>query len=111
MNVIIAGSREFTDTEKIESVLRETNITKLICGMCRGPDKIAFDYCKKNKIEVEMMPALWEEYGRSAGPIRNKDMAKQADYLIAFWNGKSRGTKNMIEEMKKLNKPIKIVHV
>ena len=44
-----------------------------------------------------LYPADWERHGRAAGPIRNEEMAEVSDALIAFWDGKSRGTKSMIE--------------
>ncbi|MBR6510506.1 MAG: hypothetical protein IKT38_07870, partial [Clostridia bacterium] len=57
---------------------------------------------------VEKYLADWEKYGKSAGPIRNKQMAEVSDYVICFWDEKSKGTKSMIDYAKKLNKPIKI---
>lgn len=65
-------------------------------------------YAKDNGFRVEKHPADWEKYGRAAGPIRNREMAEISDYVICFWDGKSRGTKSMIDYAKKLNKSIKI---
>ena len=50
---------------------------------------------------VEGFPAEWDKYGRSAGPIRNGQMAKAAEALIALLAPGSRGTKNMIEQATK----------
>ncbi len=51
------------------------------------------------------MPAEWGKHGNSAGPIRNREMAKYADMAIVLWDGYSPGAKNMVEEMRRLNKP------
>ena len=48
----------------------------------------------------------WNRYGRKAGILRNRKMAKYADALIAVWDGLSRGTANMIAEMEALGKPV-----
>lgn len=111
MKTIVAGTRNFFDVDLIHNTLKKFNITELVCGMCRGVDKIAYDYCKSKNIAIDMYPAKWEEYGKAAGPIRNKEMSDVADCLIAFWDGKSKGTLNMINRMRKLNKPVHIIEV
>ena len=58
-----------------------------------------------------MFNADWNKHGRAAGPMRNKQMADYADVLIAVWDGQSKGTKNMIDQMNKLNKPVFIVWI
>jgi hypothetical protein len=55
-------------------------------------------------------PPDWKKYGKSAGYRRNKEMAEVADALVAFWDGKSKGTANMIDLMRKAGKPLKIVY-
>ena len=67
-----------------------------------------FAYAKENGFGVEKYPAKWERYGRSAGPRRNKQMVEVCDYVICFWDQKSKGTKSMIDYALKYNKPIKI---
>ena len=51
----------------------------------------------------------WEKYGKSAGIIRNHEMGDYADYLLAFWDGTSKGTKDMIDYMKKIGKHGKVI--
>lgn len=53
-------------------------------------------YAKERGYAVSEHPADWDRYGKSAGYIRNKEMAEEADALMAFWDGKSRGTMHMI---------------
>ena len=77
---------------------------EIISGGCSGADEFAERYAKYWDIPLRVFPANWGKYGKSAGVIRNEQMAIYAsacedDYgmLIAFWDGKSRGTKNMID--------------
>lgn len=51
---------------------------------------------KEHNLEIERFPADWKKYGKAAGPIRNDQMAQVADMVIAFWDGKSKGTENML---------------
>ncbi len=65
--------------------------------MARGADKLGYDWGKANNIPIAEFPADWNRYGKSAGYRRNVEMAKNADALLALWDGKSRGTRHMIE--------------
>lgn len=105
MKVIIAGGRDITDYELVLSAVSESKyeITKVISGMAQGVDKLAVRYAKENDLPLDEYWAEWNFYGAAAGPIRNRQMAQNADALIAIWDGKSRGTKNMIEEATKRN--------
>ena len=51
----------------------------------------------------------WDKYGKKAGPIRNELIIKDADNIIAFWDGESRGTLNSINIAKRLNKKLNLV--
>lgn len=97
MRLIIAGGRDFSDKEKLyEEVAKLENITEIVSGKAKGADSLGEQYAKDNNISVKLFPANWKKYGKAAGPIRNEEMAKYADSLIAFWDGKSLGTKSMI---------------
>ena len=113
MKVIIAGCRDFHDYEFVEQSIDKLNldIGEIVYGGAPGVDYLGLLYARKHKIKVKTFLAEWSVYGRAAGPIRNKQMANYGDYLIAFWDGKSKGTKNMINEMKKLGKHGEVVYV
>jgi len=95
---IIAGSRDFTDFELMEKVLKEFEISEIVCGGARGADLLGKEYGDKYGITVKMFPANWERFGNRAGPLRNIEMAEYSNALIAFWDGESTGTKHMITE-------------
>jgi hypothetical protein len=101
MKVIIAGSRNFNDlallTEKCDKILSGQTDIEIVSGTARGADKTGEAYAFSRGYNVRAFPANWDKHGKSAGYIRNKEMAQYADALIAFWDGKSKGTKHMID--------------
>ena len=98
MRVIIAGSRDITDYNLVEEAVKESGITptEIISGGARGVDRLGEQYAERNNLKCTVMPADWHKYGKRAGYIRNDRMAENADALIAVWDGKSKGTANMI---------------
>ena len=104
-NVIIAGGRDFSDYALLAKTMDHllSNIRDditVICGKARGADTLGEQYAKERGFSVQYFPADWKRYGKSAGYRRNAEMAENADALVAFWTGKSRGTKHMIETAK-----------
>jgi len=110
MIYIIAGSRNFKDKETFffSMLDHRATVSKVVSGCALGPDTWGEEWAEMEGIEVIRMPANWTDHGKSAGPIRNAEMADIADVLIAFWDGESRGTADMIK--KALNKGLE-VHV
>lgn len=108
MIICICGSRDFIDYERVCAVLAITHIDKVISGGARGADKLGERYAKEHGIELQIIKPEWSKYGKSAGMMRNLLMANMADYIFAFWDGKSPGTKGMIDYCKSKNKPIEI---
>lgn len=101
MRTIIAGSRNITNADLIRQAIQESgfDITQVITGGARGVDRIAHDICKA-KYDCKIFYADWNKYNKRAGMIRNNEMADNADALIAIWDGKSKGTENMIKTAK-----------
>ena len=115
--VIIAGSRGFNDyatlqatCDNILSQKRMTHTIVIISGTARGADTLGEQYAHERGYTVERFSANWQLYGKAAGPIRNRQMADNADALIAFWDGNSTGTKDMITEAKKKGMAIRIIY-
>lgn len=105
MKIIIAGSRTFTDYKKLSEVcdqfLQDQTDIEIVSGAYyKGADKLGEQYAKERGYKITQFPADWERYGRAAGPKRNEQMANYAGALIAFWDGKSKGTKHMLEVAK-----------
>ena len=98
--LIVAGGRDFTDKKMFANAMyRFPDIltSEFVNGMCpTGADLLARDYARSRGRKVHEFPADWDQYDKAAGPRRNCAMAKFGSVLIAFWDGKSSGTKNMI---------------
>ena len=114
--VIIAGSREFGDyallCEKCDGLLCQKQGTHhiiIISGTARGADQLGERYAHERGYDIQQFPANWERDGKAAGFIRNRQMADVADALIAFWDGRSRGTANMIVLARQKSLPYRIV--
>lgn len=114
--IIIAGGRDFMDynllKEKTNKILQEKKVTHkivIISGCARGADTLGLRYASENAFDVEEYPAEWDKYGKKAGYMRNVEMAENADALIAFWDGKSKGTKHMIDIATERNLPIRVI--
>jgi hypothetical protein len=114
--LIVAGGRDFTDYPLMERELLylyvveyDSNISTIIIGGAKGADFLAEKIANVHELPVKVFPADWERHKKQAGILRNEEMAKEGDILLAFWDQKSPGTKHMIETMKKLNKPVHII--
>ena len=105
--VIIAGGRDFENYEYMCEILNDlfynsttfikSRTIKIISGMAKGADTLAIRYADEHKLTKILFPANWKLYPRAAGFLRNEDMLSIATHLIAFWDGKSSGTKHMID--------------
>ena len=118
LKIVIAGCRNYNNYDEakdyIDFCIREikkNNTIVILSGGCRGADAIGERYAIENGYEIRKFVADWDKYGKAAGPIRNEQMAIEADYIICFWDYKSRGTKSMIENAKKYSKPYKIKNI
>ena len=100
MRVIIAGGRDNWNPQDVLTAIEESSfkISEVVCGEAPGVDTMGRRWAEWNGIAVASFPADWDKYGKPAGPIRNGHMAMYGEALIAVWDGKSRGTKNMIQQ-------------
>ena len=102
MKIIVAGGRDYRlnkdDLQKLENI---EGITELVSGGASGVDSDAEDWATLMNIAIKQFKPNWKQYGRAAGPIRNKEMAKYADAVVLFPGGK--GTQSMYSEAVKEN--------
>jgi len=104
MKVAIVGGRYFNNykllSQKCDSILKNQSNITVLCGLAKG---------KERGYKVLYYPALWDLHGKRAGFIRNAEMRANADGVIAFWDGISRGTKEMIDESVKLGLKVRVI--
>lgn len=110
MKVAIIGSRTFTDYDRLEKICNSLDITEVISGGAIGADYLGKYYANEYNIKYTEFPADWDKHGKKAGYLRNIDIVNAADIVLAFWDGKSKGTKHSIDLARKQNKLCVIFH-
>lgn len=106
--VAIVGSRKYPDLEKVRAYVMAlpTNVV-IVTGGAEGVDKMTEETARLRGLDVEIYLPDWSQ-GKKAGPLRNQQIVANADRVVAFWNGQSRGTKNSIELAQKRGIPVEI---
>lgn len=107
MKVAIAGSRGVDDHNIVNLAIELSGyqISSVVSGCAKGVDTYGAVWAVENGIQLEEFHAEWETLGKCAGMMRNVDMAEEIDAAIIVWDGKSSGTKHMIQQMSRLGKP------
>ena len=110
LRIIIAGSRRFDNYNFMRTKLRRVDIgnydVTVISGTAKGADRLGEQWAKNYKFNIERYPANWSMYGKTAGIIRNRQMAEHADMCVVFWDGESKGTLNMIQTARDVGIPV-----
>ena len=122
MRIIIAGTRTFSDytllkttMDDILNQLSAKNSDKLtiLSGCAKGADALGekwfFEHFPCNWV-LDSYPADWDKHGKAAGPIRNEEMANNADMCVVFWDGESKGSAHMIKTALKKGLLVKVVY-
>ena len=114
MRVIIAGSRQFDNydllCQKCNQLFMSMDNIEVLSGNSKGGDQLGEKYAVEKGYFIKLFLPEWNKYGKSAGIKRNEKMVKNADMLIAFWDGKSKGTQNVINIANKLNLKVELVY-
>jgi hypothetical protein len=115
MNILVSGDRNWTNYQLLTSTLNQfkNQIQVLIAGGAKGADTLAKEWAVEHNIPFQEYPADWKQFGKAAGPIRNRQMLVegQPTLLVVFHNDltNSKGTKNMIHQASKINLPTIII--
>lgn len=117
MKALVCGSRRVSDPEATRRAIAERlaqlpRDTTVIHGAALGVDMWADAIAWEMRLKTFICPADWEQHGRSAGILRNNDMLDlEPDIVLAFWDGKSRGTKHTVEEARRRGIPVEVIGV
>ena len=106
MKIAIIGSRGIVvkDPEKYVPECDE-----IVSGGARGVDSCAAEYAKRKGLKLTEFLPDYERYGRAAPIVRNRKIVDYADKIIAFWDGRSRGTLSVIRYAEKIGKPCEVI--
>ncbi len=116
MKLAIVGSRTFDDYGLLYKIMdqhfyNELTIDAIISGGAKGADTLAKRFANESIVhEYFEFPADWESDGKAAGFIRNKEIVNACDVVLAFWDGKSKGTEHTIKLARLAKKPTFIVY-
>jgi len=112
MRLAIIGSRTFNDYNLLRKSIHifNTEIDCIISGGAKGADSLAKQFAEEWHIEYVEFPAEWNKYGKAAGFRRNHDIVNACDTVLAFWDGKSRGTKHSLDLARDAKKPTFLVY-
>ena len=112
MKIAIIGSRTFTDYTLLQEVLLKfgKDVTEVVSGAAKGADSLGAKYAKEHKLRLTEFNPDWEKYGKSAGYRRNVDIIENCDWVVAFWDGVSKGTAHSINIARNKRKPTVIIY-
>jgi predicted Rossmann fold nucleotide-binding protein DprA/Smf involved in DNA uptake len=112
MRLAVIGLKEFTDYSKLRSILDSiSGISVIVSGGAQGTDTLAKQYSFQNKIEFLEFSPDYNKYGNKAKHIRDRLIVEHCDEVIAFWDGKCKGTKYTMDYAGQQGKPVKIIKV
>lgn len=119
--IIVTGCRDWTDRDavfrELDALVPARPFITVVHGACQdkegmlcGADRFANEWAWNRDARSDPHPADWNTHGKAAGPIRNREMAELGAYLcVAFWDGRSPGTRDMIEQAVRAGIPVRIV--
>lgn len=111
MKVLVCGSRDFSRPTWIaQRLVKLPRGSEVIHGDARGADRTAALFARSFGLKETAYPADWRGKGRRAGIIRNLEMLDQKpDLVIAFWDGRSTGTKHTMDEAQRRGIPLEVI--
>ena len=109
MKIAVVGSRTFNDYGLLKRIVSRIKPTVIVSGGAQGADLLAERYARESGLELMVFKPNWKRFGRAAGPVRNKEIVAAADLVIAFWDGKSFGTRSTLKLARKMGKPVHVV--
>jgi hypothetical protein len=115
MRIIIAGSRTFDDIDLLFQTMDELvhkqklKQVVILSGHANGADIFGEEWAWKRGHSYEVYRPNWDKFGNAAGPIRNTEMVSKADAIVAFWDGESRGTADVLRKARKAKLKVKVV--
>ena len=109
--VAVIGSRSFHNYKYVKERLDQLEITRIVSGGAIGVDTLADKYATEMNIPIKHYYPDYDEFGKSAPLRRNEDIIKDAEIVVAFWDGTSKGTKNALSIAKNFSKKVRVFYI
>jgi hypothetical protein len=110
MKVAVVGSRDFPRLDLVRQfVWEQERTTVIVTGGAHGVDEAALMEARRLGMDYELYLPEWQIFGKRAGALRNQQIVDAADEVVAFWDGKSRGTQITMDMAKRAGKPLKVI--
>lgn len=106
----VVGSRTYEDYDLLKRVLRDFIPCLIVSGGAKGADSLAEKFASESGIPITVYEAEWDTYGKSAGFRRNQLIVDDSDFIVAFWDGESKGTADTLNKAKKSKVPTLIIY-
>lgn len=114
MKLAIIGSRNFTDSKLARQIFSRyfgsIGVKEIVSGGAVGADTCGKIVAQKFGLKLTEYIPDWKKYGKSAGFVRNREIIENSDMVLAFWDGKSKGTQNSLSVAKNLKKDTFIIY-
>lgn len=110
MKVAVIGSRTFDDYNRLKRILDLYPISVIVSGGASGADSLGERYADEKNIKKEIYKPDWDLFGKKAGFMRNTTIIENSNMVVAFWDQKSRGTKDSLDKAHSLKKTTLIVY-
>ena len=107
MKIGIIGSRSLKLSDFTPFLPSACN--EIVTGGAKGIDACAKEYAEAHGIPLTVFMPQYTKFGKAAPLVRNREIVNYADYILAFWDGSSRGTKFVIDYCQKIGKPCEII--
>ena len=107
MKLAVIGSRNLV-IENLEDYVSD-KVTEIVSGGAKGIDCCAAEFAIARGLKLTEFFPEYQRYGRAAPIKRNERIVDYADEVLAFWNGKSKGTLSVIKYCEKNNVPCRII--
>lgn len=106
MRIAVVGSRNINVVDISRYI---SDCEEIVSGGAVGVDSCVAQYAKEKGIKLIVFLPQYKLYGRAAPIVRNKEIVDYADKIVAFWNGRSKGTLSVIKYAEKTGKPCKVI--
>lgn len=107
--IAVVGSRDFEDYTLMKQILDEYKPFILVSGGAKGTDALSERYADDRGYQKLIFKPDRKKYARGAYHRRNQAIINEADEMVAFWNGRSKGTSHTISLAEKRGIPIRVI--